>query len=68
MDNNPDSGANGEHPASHMLSPSTYICTDSDLKVHHPQQWEATILLDASCPLKSAAEVPVYLQTSAQSA
>lgn len=45
-DNHSDSGANGKHPASHMLSPSTYICTDSDLRVHHPQLCEATILLD----------------------
>lgn len=62
MDNHADNGANGQHLASHTLSPSTYICIDSDLRVQQPQLCEATTLLAALHPLKSTADVSEYLK------
>lgn len=52
----------------HLLTPSNYICMDSDFRAYQPQLCEAPIPLAALCPPESAAEGPVYLQPSAQSA
>lgn len=62
MDSHPDHGANGRYPASHTLSPSPYICIDSDLRVHQPQLCEATTLLAALHLLERTADVSMYLE------